>query len=227
MKKIGFTIMEVLVALAVVGIVAAIVVPQITSVLPDENKLKVLKIQKMLTEINAELLNDKAIYYEVEDGANGLLIGLASIRTPRISPYNNEFFTGNRKYINLLADKLDYDINRNSTLEGNFEDNFYTKDGIYWEIPNYTVQLIPGNPHTIMTYTLLVDFSGDGVGVDCSYEPVLCPNPDRFEFTIDTYGKVTGRDPLTRAYIENPDRLNEKTADFVRAKEIYAESLMQ
>ena len=120
--------------------------------------------------------------------------------------------------MNILADKLDYDTIQDSSLEGEEEDYFYTKDGAYWKISksditdNYGVKNIE--------IGLLVDFGGTVAGVNCLYDQDSCPNPDRFEFTIDTYGKVTGSDSLTKAYLENPDKTNDRSVDFARAKEI-------
>ena len=39
-----------------------------------------------------------------------------------------------------------------------------------------------------------------------------------FSFNIDINGAVTGRDALTKAYLENPSKLNDKKADYARAK---------
>ena len=47
-----------------------------------------------------------------------------------------------------------------------------------------------------------------------------CPKPRAFKFQVDTYGNVTGADPLTKAYLENPNKLNDKKADYARAKEL-------
>ena len=41
MKKYGFSLSEILVALAVVGIVAAIITPMSSAILPDKNKVEV------------------------------------------------------------------------------------------------------------------------------------------------------------------------------------------
>ena len=54
MKKNGFTLAELLIAIGIIGIVAAVTAPQLNKLLPDENKSKVLKAYKALNDINEE-----------------------------------------------------------------------------------------------------------------------------------------------------------------------------
>ena len=61
MKKYGFSLSEILVALAVVGIVAAIITPMSSAILPDKNKVEVLKAYNALSETTQNLLNNKKI----------------------------------------------------------------------------------------------------------------------------------------------------------------------
>ena len=220
MKKFGFTLIEILIALTVVGVLAAILVPQIANLIPDENKLRVLRTQKMLTEINRELLNDKGIYYETYDDNDNkpTCQGFACLRKPLKEPYNDNKYSDNKKFVNILADKLDYDAFQDSSLEGEEGDYFYTKDGAYWKISKSDITINDGVDN--IEIGLLVDFGGTVAGVNCLYDQDSCPNPDRFEFTIDTYGKITGSDSLTKAYLENPDKTNDRSVDFARAKEI-------
>ena len=64
MKKYGFSLSEILVALAVVGIVAAIITPMSSAILPDKNKVEVLKAYNALSETTQNLLNNNMIYYD-------------------------------------------------------------------------------------------------------------------------------------------------------------------
>ena len=62
MKK-GFTLAELLVTLGTIGVLAAITAPMITGLMPDKNKMMVIKAYKTLSDINQELLDDPSIYF--------------------------------------------------------------------------------------------------------------------------------------------------------------------
>jgi len=47
MKKLGFTLSEIIVTLCIIGVVAAITAPLIENLVPDKNKMMVLKYYKM------------------------------------------------------------------------------------------------------------------------------------------------------------------------------------
>ena len=54
-------------------------------------------------------------------------------------------------------------------------------------------------------------------GKSCSYSS-SCENPNQFKFVVDDNGNVWGNDPLTRAYLANPYKMNDKKNDFKAAK---------
>ena len=56
MNKKGFTLAEVLIALAIIGVTAAITAPMLSSLMPDKHKAMVLKYYKTITDINKDLL---------------------------------------------------------------------------------------------------------------------------------------------------------------------------
>ena len=57
MRKMGFTLSEVLIALTIIGVVAAISAPLVNNVIPDKNKAIVLKAHKTISDINSEILD--------------------------------------------------------------------------------------------------------------------------------------------------------------------------
>ena len=69
MKKIGFTLQEVLISMAIVGIVAALTVPAVMNMMPDETKTKYMKAYSALTSITNDLLSDNTIYWTEYDNA--------------------------------------------------------------------------------------------------------------------------------------------------------------
>ena len=70
MIKKGFTLAEVVVTLGVVGVVTAITAPSLINLMPDKNKVQVLKVYKLINDANIEFLNDPGFYT-----SNGTCLG--------------------------------------------------------------------------------------------------------------------------------------------------------
>ena len=62
MRKNGFTLAEVLLSMTIIGIIASITAPSLMNLFPNKDKVQTLKYKKLITEINAELLNNPSIY---------------------------------------------------------------------------------------------------------------------------------------------------------------------
>lgn len=205
MKKQGFTLSEVIVALAIVAVVAVITAPILGGIIPDKNKVAVLKVYKTISEINSELLNNPMIYRKgsCEDpNQPGVMLdceGLNFDLQPMANPYDDARYSGNSKYPLLLASKLDTveDVNGNT-----LPINFTTSDGIVWSIDGGAG-----------TYIIDIDLNGDN-GPNCSE----CRNADQYSFNIDNNGRITCDDALSQAYITNPYKLNDKKADYAAAR---------
>ena len=219
MKKMGFTLSEKIVALSIVAVVAVISAPLVTSLIPDRNKIAVLKANKILTDVTQELLQDPGYYNEsgvLPDPFNGLdCEGLGCISRPLLPELQEDQFSGLHKYSYLLASKLNT-VN-DPVLEEDIV-SFDTIDGLHWLIDagvDFPDALVVG-----VQYNVTVDVNGDDEPNQIYGEST---RPDRFEFHINNRGQVTGLDALTRAYLENPHKLNDRQADLARAAEIAEE----
>ena len=82
--------------------------------------------------------------------------------------------------------------------------NYTTVAGTYWMVTGSTVT---------------IDINGTSKGNNCFYSPTTtCKKPDRFVFGIDpSSGEIYGSDQLTKAYLLNPYKLNDKKADYKKA----------
>ena len=63
MKKQGFTLPELLITLAIIGVAAALLSPVFSNIIPDKNKVMILKKFNAIQNINNEILNNKEMYY--------------------------------------------------------------------------------------------------------------------------------------------------------------------
>ena len=61
MKK-GFTLQEILITMAIVGVIAALTVPGMVGVMPSKDKMQYLKAYNNFTKIISELADDTAAY---------------------------------------------------------------------------------------------------------------------------------------------------------------------
>ena len=63
MKKHGFTLSEVIVALGIAGVTAALVVPVLSNLVPDKNKTKILNYHTNLENAIEDILSDETLYH--------------------------------------------------------------------------------------------------------------------------------------------------------------------
>jgi prepilin-type N-terminal cleavage/methylation domain-containing protein len=213
MKKVGFTLSEVIISLGIIGILAAITAPMLGSLTPDQDKIKVLKAYKMLTDVTTEVLNDPSLYLK-----NSGCEGLNCIEQPTHPEYQNNEYTGNNKFSYILASKLE--LSSDATLSGTAV-TFTTIDGIEWTSSPFLEST------NLLGYDITIDVNNSGTNQTYDEESTKDkPKPDRFAFEVDLRGNVKGADCLTKAYLANPNKLNDKKADYAQAK-AFLEKLLE
>lgn len=212
MKKFGFTMAELLTTLGIIGVVAAITVPMANNLMPDKNKVAVLKAHKNLTEINHELLNDNGLYFNGAD-----CIGFECTATPSQEILNARGIANwpaaaakEDKYPILLWTKLNVTDIKDIDLSAK---SHTLPDGTTW-----TVDSVKNNSGNLAGYKVTVDINTSSKGKNCSYS-ANCTKPDSFILNVQLRnGTVTGGDALTLAYLANPHKFNTKKDDLKTAK---------
>ena len=192
MFKKGFTLAEVMIALGIVGIVAVIASPLLSGIVPDKNKVRVLKIHKTVSQINVELLGDPGLYLNRGGEDYEQCEGFECREQPLASPFNMPKYSGSNKYKTLLMEHL------NATGTST---EFTTPDGAKWTFTG--------------EFSFTVDV--DSKGKDCVGSS-SCKKPDQFKFIVEpTNGNVEGGDLLTIQYLDNPHKLNDRDNDYRKA----------
>ena len=139
MNKRGFTLVEVLLTLVVIGVVIAIMLPAIQKVLPDKNAARARKAYNTLTNVVESLVNNPDIYL------NGDLGTLANGNNSSVTSFCQQF--GNNM-VNVSGNVIcssstgvgTQDVTDVSNLDSACENRksnknryaFKTPDGVYW-----------------------------------------------------------------------------------------------
>lgn len=206
MKKNGFTLSEIIIALGVIGVVAAITTPILSGLMPDKDKVAVLKTYKIINDVNEEILNTKS--WLINNNINNGCVDLACIEAP-------QFEIGN------AANNAERNMFRNHPYEALFSRNLETIDTPVYNPANRVVTFQTSDGHTWNIRNLNNGRYAIGVYINpdkqqCTYSN-NCQKPGEFSFVVNEQGKTSGNDPLTVAYLANPTNLNDKNADFSTA----------
>lgn len=131
MKNNGFSLAEVLITLALLGVIGAILFPVISKTPPNMEMVLYKKAFSTVGRAAEELLSDEALY------PRGNQLGLNDNSGVR---YMGRIYSGNTKFCGLLAAKLDA-----MSIDGaNICPTFRTQDGVHYSVNglNVTVDVL-------------------------------------------------------------------------------------
>ncbi len=214
MKKTAFTLSELMIALTVLGILCAILLPAIIKTMPNQNKVMMKRAYYTTSNVVSDMINDPSLY-PILNKAGTRTVGFDN--TDQVTyggkTYGSDSTTGSvedkyTKFIGLFAAHLNIDgeiedsctssssISPPSTttpVSSGYCRIFTTPDGILWNLQtNYTVTSSSAET------TIIVDVNGDkkpnclqgdaGADTDCK---ARTKNFDRFTMKIEDDGTIT------------------------------------
>ena len=202
MKKIkkGFTLAETLVTMSVIAVVAAIALPSISRLRPNQEMVMLKKVYYLTGRMVNELVNDEDFYPD-DDTENKS--GFSHVNTTPEATYHGKEYKGNDKFCGLFAARMNVKgdincVNGLSFTDGQAPGNgsFTTADGVVWILP--FGDFSRGGAMDAKE-SIYVDVNGDSAS-NC-FPGANCKKPDRFEIKIDRWGKLYIDDDTTRKYL--------------------------
>ena len=204
MKKIAFTLMEVLMAMSIIGIIAAATTNSIKNVSTNRTKLTFQNAYNHLTQTVAGIVSDENIYPNV-------------VSLTRIDPTGHAARSTmcelNVDFINAFRDATKYIPNTVTGVDKGI--GFDTPSGVYWVVRRQKDSCQATNSNNInkssdADYMILFDINGPGEGTNCPYNisnptasPASCNNPDTFMFAVNCNNDIIPYNDGTQIYNGN------------------------
>jgi prepilin-type N-terminal cleavage/methylation domain-containing protein len=202
----GFTLTELMVALAVIGVLVAIVTPAVVKTRPNKNKMMVKKTYYTTEQIVNSLINDEVLYPDMREACS---MGIDDNSSTYCAwgfdyvyqaSFEGNTYEGANKFGALFKDRLNVRANTGSS-DGNAPDNvtyypeFYTTDGAKWNLSGtkgaWTArQSGPGtfDSTTAGIGTITIDVNGDDApNQECTAANTDC---DQYQIQILANGKM-------------------------------------
>ena len=213
MKKLGFTLTEVLLSMAIIGVVASLTAPSLINMMPNKDKMQTLKYQKLISEINADLLNNRTLYPESDWKVNGELTNGNIPEYDVLLEQSEKNIMKKNYYAYFLMDRLEDAELKGTPSSSKVE--FTMPDGSLWIVETMNGQ----RPKTIT-----IDMNGSSEGPN-AFGSASQKYPDKIFFSIDKSASdkfsYTGyaecderKDPITCRYMNCPYYMNNRKLDY-------------
>ena len=198
MKKLGFTLAEIVVTLAVVGSVAALTLPMLKDAVPNEEMLMFKKAYYLTERIVSDLVNDEDLY--PERGGDNADYYLSNVKKVKYKGQeygdddNSASDNAKSKFCKLFVEKLNQasDVNCTDGASLSGTPTVITADGMLWKLP---ITNFDDNEATVS-----VDVNGVKAP-NCTYDGD-CQSPDRFDLTVRADGKISVNDAKALEYLK-------------------------
>lgn len=223
MFKKGFTLHELLITMAIIGVIATITIPSLVGMAPNKTKSMYMKAFNTLSNVTSDILNDETLYWTTYEtsGTNvgdAACSGLYCDAEPTEYPKCNSSWTclGTTKFASIFATKVNV-ISKEKYSSSTVK--FTTNDGINWEMQttiSYDSHL-PGNRAYKIAVTINV--KPDDFNNNCTFS-TSCKNPQKFTFDIANDGEITPTDALGIVYSQNPIDMHSANEDREYAEKI-------
>lgn len=169
LKKQGFTLMEILLCVGIIGILAAILMRVLSGVMPDIDKASFVRAYLTTRTVVSDMINDSSIYSQEPD-ANGEYAGFSDTDAPKYGKYYGTIYSGANKFPLIFKDKVG--------LDGS---GFSNRDGVYYSVgTDFTITIKNKDGDALGTFTV-----GSEGSVSCSSSLGYCDDITNFRRKMD------------------------------------------
>lgn len=206
----AFTLTELMIALAVIGVLVAVVTPAIMRTRPNKNKMMIKKSYYEAEKIVSSLINDETLYIDGRDACNSQAANSArggcnwGFDDYNSVVYDGETYANGTKFPGLFGAKLNF---RNADTDNWI---YTTSDGVIWYLGGTANQWGHTNtskPSDITNGSIIIDVNGaDGpncrqngknqANTDCTGSAA---DFDQYQIDISVTGKMTINSADSRA----------------------------
>lgn len=212
----AFTLTELMIALAVIGVLVAVVTPAIMRTRPNKNKMMIKKSYYEAEKIVSSLINDETLYIDGRDACNSQAANSArggcnwGFDDYNSVVYDGETYANGTKFPGLFGAKLNF---RNADTTSWI---YTTSDGVIWYLGGTVSQwdhTTTSKPSDITNGSIIIDVNGAD-GPNCRQNGrnqvnEVCTGStadfDQYKIDISVTGKMT----------IDADITNSRAADFV------------
>lgn len=212
----AFTLTELMIALAVIGVLVAVVTPAIMRTRPNKNKMMIKKSYYEAEKIVSSLINDETLYIDGRDACNSQAEASArgdcnwGFDDYNSVVYDGETYANGTKFPGLFGAKLNFRTSDTTNWI------YTTSDGVIWYLSGTANQWGHTNtskPSNITNGSIIIDVNGAD-GPNCRQNGrnqvnATCTGSaadfDQYKIDISVTGKMT----------IDADITNSRAADFV------------
>jgi len=215
MKKNAFTLAEILIVMALIGVIAIILLPNTKTLVPNKSLTMYKKAHSVTAQIVSNLIDDEDLYPEKTTADDDFTSNLSNTDG---AIYRSEERSGSSKFCWLFAEMLNVtsaikcdDGKKNRFTDGTKPSgHFTTSDGIVWILP---ISEFTGNSDDYES--IFIDINGDEgpnkfVKNDCTpynddgSSKCRGVEPDRFEMKINKDGVIKVDNPsIEKFYLKS------------------------
>ena len=210
MKKRGYTLAEALIAMGLVGVIAAIMLPMVNKMRPDATKAMFIKAYDSVVEATRAISSDTSIFAPSNDN-NDIYLTCPLMNTDAITAnmYYMSYSGGNKKFCEALgyalnAESVSSCTNDNGIEVTTFSKTFSTPNGMDFMVRTH--RTISPSKYEYLT-RLWVDVNGSDDGDNCWWGQTGCDEPDIFLINIYADGEVAAADAYGRTYLRTRSNL--------------------
>lgn len=206
----AFTLTELMIALAVIGVLVAVVTPAIMRTRPNKNKMMIKKSYYEAEKIVSSLINDETLYIDGRDACNSQAEGSArgdcnwGFDDYNSVIYDGETYANGTKFPGLFGAKLNFRTSDTTNWI------YTTSDGVIWYLGGTASQwdhTTTSKPSDITNGSIIIDVNGAD-GPNCRQNGrnqvnEVCTGStadfDQYQIDISVTGKMTINSADSRA----------------------------